>query len=209
LRRIGILGGTFDPPHAAHLALARCALEELVLDELLWVPAGQPWQKAGVSVPAHRAAMVELALQAADEPRFRLERCELERPGPSFMVDTVLALRARPEYAECEWFLLMGQDQYDRLHTWHRWADLLGLVTVAVAVRPTANAPVNIQPPAGLLGHPHRRFVLNMPPLGLSSSQIRERCARGDDVRPWVCESICRYIDHNHLYRNGQRADRS
>ncbi len=203
MRRVGVMGGTFDPPHAAHLALAQCALSELELDELLWLPAGQPWQKAGVSAATHRAAMVDRALHSAHEPRFRLERCELERDGPSFMVDTLLNLRARPAYTRCEWFLVMGQDQYQRLHTWHRWAELLDLATLAVAVRPLDATPDRLEPPPALAEHAHRLVPLHMPANRLSSSEIRARCARGDDVSPWVCGENVRYIEQNQLYRHG------
>ena len=91
--RVGLFGGTFDPPHNAHVALARAALEALQLDELRWIPAGAPWQKARAITPAaHREALVRLAI--AGERRLVLDRIELERPGPSYTIDTVRAMRA-------------------------------------------------------------------------------------------------------------------
>jgi len=132
---VGIFGGSFDPVHNAHVALARQALTELGLDELIWLPAGQPWQKRGVLAPVeHREAMVALAIQ--DEPRFTLSRIEILRRGPSFTIDTVRALRAqRPGVS---WHLVIGQDQYAGFHTWHGWEALLGLVTLAIGNRPDA-----------------------------------------------------------------------
>ena len=133
--RIGIFGGSFDPVHRAHLALATLALQSLSLDELCWVPAGQPWQKARVLTAAvHREAMLRLAI--AGEPRFTLSRCELERASASYTLDTVRSLQAaRPGV---RWTLVIGQDQYAAFHTWQGWPDLLGLVTLAVANRPGA-----------------------------------------------------------------------
>src|SRR5512141_1824995 len=121
MKRIGLLGGSFDPPHNAHVALARSAMEHLMLDELRWVPAGVQWQKQRELAPvADRQAMVTLAI--AGEPRFVLENCELWRSGPSYTIDTVLELQAAEP---ADWFLVIGQDQYANLITWHRWQQLV------------------------------------------------------------------------------------
>ena len=132
-RRVGLFGGSFDPVHNAHLALARAALAELQLDEVRWVPAGQPWQKArALTAAVHREAMLRLAL--AGEPRFVLDRTEIRRPGPSYTLDTVRELAAAQPGTE--WFLIIGHDQYAGLHTWNGWQELLARVTLAVANRP-------------------------------------------------------------------------
>ena len=193
--RIGLLGGSFDPPHLAHLALARTALQALHLDELWWLPAGQPWQKAGRALAdgTHRAAMVRLLVQ--DEPRFRLDARELDRPGPTFTVDTVRECRAeRPDAA---FFLILGQDQYGRLDTWREWPALLGEVTLAVAAR-SGQPPL---PPPALAAHPHRLEVLPLPDMPESSTALREALAQGDDVSPMVGEAVAGYIARHHLYR--------
>ena len=191
--RVAIFGGSFDPVHRAHVALARLALRELALDELCWVPAGQPWQKARELTPAvHREAMVRLAI--AGEPRFTLARCELERDGPSFTVDTVRLLQAaRPGV---RWYLVIGQDQYATLHTWHGWQDLLGLVTVAVANRP--DAPLAADPQ--VLRAPHEAVALPM--MDVSSTDIRLRIASGERIDDLVPETVARYIELHGLYRN-------
>ena len=193
--RIGLLGGSFDPPHLAHLALARTALQALHLDELWWLPAGQPWQKVGRALAdgTHRAAMVRLLVQ--DEPRFRLDARELDRPGPTFTVDTVRECRAeRPDAA---FFLILGQDQYGRLDTWREWPALLGEVTLAVAAR-SGQPPL---PPPALAAHPHRLEVLPLPDMPESSTALREALTRGDEVSPMVGQAVAGYIARHHLYR--------
>lgn len=198
-RRVGLLGGSFDPVHNAHLALAHAALQALQLDEVRWVPTGQPWQKlsAGRSVSdaVHRVAMLELAL--AGEPRFRLDRIELERSGPSYMIDTVLALHQREPGTT--WVLLIGQDQHARLHTWHRWHELLAQVELAVARRPGTTATAH----PDVLRHP--AGAVPLPLLDVSSSDIRHRVATGQDISALVPPQVARYIESHGLYRGTAR----
>lgn len=195
--KIGLFGGSFDPVHNAHVALARLALSELKLDELRWVPAGQPWQKAReLAAPQHREAMVRLAMQG--EPHFVLDRCELQRKGPSFTLDTVREMQARqPGH---EWFLILGQDQYAGLHTWRDWRELLGRVTLAIANRPgvTPQAHPDVE------RAPHE--VVALPMMDISSTAIRERIARGEGVADLVPAAVARYIDQHHLYRGTPRS---
>ena len=190
-RRIGIFGGSFDPVHDAHLALARAALETLRLDELLWVPARQPWQKArGLAPAADREAMLRLAI--AGEPRFTLSRIELEREGPGYTLDTVLALRAARPGAR--WYLLIGQDQHAGFHTWHGWQQLLGLVTLAVAGRPGAPGAVDVQ----VLRAAHEPVALPM--MEVSATEIRRRIARGLAIDDLVPAAVAGYIARHSLY---------
>jgi nicotinate-nucleotide adenylyltransferase len=195
VKKIGLYGGSFDPPHNAHLALARLARDHLALDELLIVPAGQPWQKQHrvLASPEHRAQMLRLAF--AGEPRLRLEDAELRRPGPHYTVDTLRALQAQ---VPGEWFLVLGQDQYEQLHTWRDWRTLLGMATLAVAGR-TGEGP---RPGAPMAAVPHRVVTLPLPPMALSSSDVRDRIMRGESIAGLVPPAVASYIDQNHLYRS-------
>lgn len=197
--RIGLLGGSFDPPHLAHLALARLAVQALALDELRWLPAGAPWQKAGRQLaPAeHRAAM--LALLVDGQARQWVDSHELRRSGPTYTLETVQALqaeRARDGHVPAEWFLVIGQDQYARFDTWHRWRELLPLVTLAVAGR-AGQAP---QAPPALAALPHRVVLLDLPPMAVSASEVRRLRAVGQPIDALVGPAVARYIDQHHLY---------
>jgi nicotinate-nucleotide adenylyltransferase len=193
--RIGLFGGSFDPVHNGHLAVAQSALDHLKLDEVRWVPAARPWQKADRELtPAeHRAAMARLAILA--EERFRVDESELQRDGPSYTIDTVDALYAQRPQAEV--FLVIGQDQYAHLHTWYEWRALLSRVTLAVAARDGRLG----RPAPQLLSVWHRIELLPMPEVDVSSTQVRAAVARGDDVRAMVPAPVARYIELHGLYR--------
>jgi nicotinate-nucleotide adenylyltransferase len=192
LKRIGIFGGSFDPVHLAHVALARTALEQLHLDEVRWIPAGRQWQKTrSLTAAAHRAAMVELAVEG--EPRFVVDRCELGRSGASYTYDTVRELQAAEPWAQ--WTLIIGQDQYTGLHTWLGWQKLLERVTLAVANRPG----VVLEASTEVAQVAHEAVALPM--MDISSTDIRARVAAGQRIDALVPAAVARYIDQNHLYR--------
>ncbi len=195
--RVGIFGGSFDPVHNAHVALARQALAELALDELIWLPAGQPWQKRrGLAPVADREAMVRLAIEG--EPRFTLSRIEILRSGPSYTVDTVRELRA--ERPGVSWHLVIGQDQYAGFHTWHGWEELLGLVTLAVANRAADRPDAPLRADPQVLRVPHEAVTLPM--MDVSSTDIRARLARGQGIDGLVPAPVARYIARHHLYQD-------
>ncbi len=199
--RVGIFGGSFDPVHKAHVALAQAALTELGLAQVRWIPAGQPWQKTrAITAAQHRAAMLQLAI--VDQPRFVLDRTELDRPGQSFTLDTVRALAtAQPG---TQWFLLIGEDQYANLHTWRDWQALLGLVVLAIANRPHADLNPPLAPHANVRAFTHRTVPLPM--LDISSTDIRQRAARGADISHLVPPAVARYIETHGLYRSPDRS---
>lgn len=189
--RIGLFGGTFDPVHNAHVALARLALAELALDELRWIPTGHAWHKTREVTPAeHREAMVRLAIEG--EPRFVLDRCEIERAGPSYTLDTVRELQAARPGAQ--WFLIIGQDQYAGLHTWRDWPELLARVHLAVANRP-GGVP---HPDPQVQRRPH--VAVPLPMMDISSTEIRARVAAGQSIADLVPAGVARYIDQHRLY---------
>jgi nicotinate-nucleotide adenylyltransferase len=178
---IGILGGTFDPVHNAHLAMARAALEALALERILWMPTGAPKYRAPARTAAHhRVAMLRLAIEG--EPRYAIDERELAPGHSGYTVDTLKSLGDKP-------VLLLGGDQYAKLETWHRWREVLELASIAVFARP---------------GWPQTdgraRFV-PMAPLAISASEIRARLARGEDVSAMVPAKVLDYIRQYKLYR--------
>lgn len=192
------MGGSFDPIHAAHVALGEIALSHLHLDEVRWVPVGTPWQKARQLAPAQdRVAMVRLA--TAHEPRFTVDTIEVDRAGPSYTVETFRALREQAG-PETEWFLVIGQDQYANLPTWHGWEELLQGLTLAVARRGAALP----SPAPAMRGLTYRVAELPLPALALSSSDIRARLAAGASpvsLAPgMVPQPVARYIAQHQLY---------
>lgn len=191
-QRLGVFGGSFDPVHRAHLALAQAALQSLRLARVLWIPAGQPWQKTRTMTPAvHRLAMLRLALE--DEPRFTLDDRETRREGPSYTLDTLRELHA--EEPQARLFLLIGQDQFAGFHTWRGCEQILALAELAVAARP-GGLP---SPPAAVPAHPHH--VLPLPPRDVSATALRARVAAGASIADLVPPEVARYIDHHGLYR--------
>ena len=197
--RIGLFGGTFDPPHAGHLALAECAHEQLRLDRVLFVPAGTPPHKRGqpVSSAAARVAMTRLAVRG--NPAFRVSTLEVRRRGPSLTLDTLRHLRLA--FPGARLYLLMGADSLDEFRTWHEPGAIAALATLAVARRP-GGVRAGRRPRGGA---PRARRVvwLDNPGLELSSSDIRARVRAGRSVRYLVPDAVAAYLARHRLYRIG------
>jgi nicotinate-nucleotide adenylyltransferase len=197
-RTAGLFGGSFDPPHLAHRALAEAALAQLALDELVWLPARQSPHKAG-QAPASGADRVAMLQRMTDgEPRFSIDARELERTGPSYTVDTLRALHA--EQPGTRWWLVIGQDQYARFDTWHEWREIVALAGLAVAARDG----LAVRAAPGLAGIQHALRIVEMPALPHSATTVRARAAAGLDVTALVGTPVARYIADHHLYRVAQ-----
>ena len=184
MSRIGVFGGTFDPVHVGHLAIANAALDELRLDRVYFVPARRsPLKHDGpIASPEDRLAMLNAAI--ADEARFRVSRVEVDREGPSFTVDTLESLRG-----EGELFLILGSDAYADFDRWREPERIRELATVVLAARPGApNAPAGMR-------------MLDAPLMDISSRELRARAARGRSLRYLVPEAVLRYIEEHRLYR--------
>ena len=191
--RLGIFGGTFDPPHAGHVAAARAVIDRLALDRLLLVVANDPWQKSGrrtVSPAADRYALTE-ALAAAI-PGAEASRLEIDRGGLSYSVDTAEEILAEAGGHPVELFLVIGADLVPELGSWHRHEDLQRLVTLAVVSRPTGPAPA--VPPGW------RAEWVDGPQVPVSSSQVRDLLRAGRTVDSLVPEAVIRCIRRRNLY---------
>jgi nicotinate-nucleotide adenylyltransferase len=177
----GILGGTFDPVHIAHLAIARAALEHLPLARILWLPTGSPRYRDPARTPAaHRVAMLRLAI--GGEPRYEIDERELAPGHSGYTVDTLKSLGGKP-------VLLLGADQYAKFESWHRWQEILELASIAVFARPGWSAPNG------------RVQSVAFQPIDVSASDIRARLARGEDVASLVPARVLDYIRQHRLYR--------
>ena len=196
--RLGILGGTFDPVHRGHLALARAARDELSLDEVLFLPAGQPWRKAGQKIGSneHRLAMLRRALEG--EAAFRVLRLELERPGPSYTADTLEALR--DDRPEDELFFLLGEDALMDLPNWERPQRILELAMLAVARRADTSPKALEETERRLPGLGERVIWLKMPAVAVSATEIRERVREGQPIGGLVPATVEEYIRKQGLY---------
>ena len=201
-RRIGVFGGAFDPPHMAHIALVKSAIEELQLDEVFILPTGHAWHKAhALTSPDHRLAMVRYAFEGLSQAV--VDEREIRRQGPTYTVDTLEELVA--EHPDAQLFLLIGDDQRRSLSAWRRIGDVVRLAIICAAERNADVAPWNEGQNAMHacvdLQVPIR--ALHMMPMPVSATDIRQRLASGRSVTGLVPAAVERYIHEHHLY--GQR----
>jgi nicotinate-nucleotide adenylyltransferase len=211
-RRIGLVGGTFDPPHVGHLALARAARDALALDEVRLLPTGRSWQKerAGATA-AQRLEMTRLALAGigADE-RLVVDDREVRRDGPTYTVDTLAGLRA--ELGETPILVLViGSDQLRNLATWHRWRELFDHAHVAATQRervPLADLPAEVEAELARRGRealpdaPAGSIVFfRMPAVPVSATALRAQLGRGERPDGLSAPAVLDYIETNGLYR--------
>jgi nicotinate-nucleotide adenylyltransferase len=192
---IGLLGGSFNPPHNAHIALALAARLQLNLSRVDLMPAGQPWQKIQTPLAAtsDRIAMCQAAV--ADIDGLGLELCETQRSGNTYTVDTLRHLRAA--HPQHHYSLIIGSDQASRFDTWHDWQSVLGLCRLAVVAR---NGAAPVLPPA-VRALCQSFDTLHLPALNLSSSLIRAQLAAGQSIENQVPAAVERYIVKHSLYK--------
>ncbi len=203
IQRIGLIGGTFDPIHYAHLAIAEEIYTTLDLTEMVFIPAGQPPHKPGRAITAahHRLAMLELAI--ASNPHFRLSHVEMDRPGPSYLVDTLHLLRK-------EWgtntalYFVIGWDSLEELHTWHNPMGILAQLThLVVTRRPgyTKHSEYMTSLEARLPGITQRLLVVPAPQLDISSTDLRRRVTEKRPIKYQLPETVEQYIKEHGLYQ--------
>ena len=199
--RVGILGGTFDPVHVGHLIIAEEALSRLALDQVLFIPAGQPWLKAdqALSGAEHRLKMGELAI--ASNPRLAVSRIEVDRPGPTYTVDTLEQLKRDLE-EDVQLYFILGLDTLEQFHRWEQPERIIELCELAIASRPGFQNSRILDEQLGR--YPKLGSKVNFmaaPVMDISGSSIRLRASEGRSIKYRVPEAVERYIDLQGLYR--------
>ena len=186
--RTGILGGTFDPIHIAHLHAGETALFAADLDRVLFMPAGDPWQKGAreLTPAAERLEMTRLAVEEADG--FEVDDREIDRHGPTYTIDTLLTFPSGEEL-----FLILGADAALGLPTWHRWEEVIERAGIVVVPRPGTD-------PAAVAATVPQATILEMSALDISSTSIRELAASGRPYRFLVPSEVHRFIDSKGVY---------
>ncbi len=202
MKKIGLFGGTFDPPHNGHLHIARAFADELGLDMVVFLPAGDPYHKEeSTRTPAkHRLAMTELAVAA--DSRFAVSDCDIVREGATYTFDTVQIFRQQFPAAQLWW--LLGSDSLLKLHTWKKWQTLVKQTHIAVAGRAGGNIAQAPQELQGWLGQALQNGSLKplqAPLCDISSTEIRRRLHNGESAAGLIDGRVEAYIRQHGLYR--------
>lgn len=192
--RIGIMGGTFDPIHHGHLVAASEVADLFKLDEVIFVPTGQPWQKGDVSAAEDRYLMTVIA--TASNPQFSVSRVDIDRPGPTYTIDTLSDLRKK--YLEAELFFITGADALEKILTWHEWEKAFEQATFVGVTRPgyilrDTNLPKKYQDQVELV---------QIPAMAISSTDCRARAKAGQPVWYLVPDGVVQYISKRGLYQS-------
>ena len=197
--KIGVLGGTFNPPHKGHLAIAAEVRKELALRKVIFLPAGQPYFKEAAEVlpSRHRVAMVRLAIQG--KPGFECSPLEVERPGPTYTVDTLKQLRQ--DMKDDELFFIMGCGNLEELPSWREPARIIELCRLVVVPRPGYRLPDLEALEVRIPGLSRRLIFMDKPQLSVSATDIRRRVAQGLPISQLVPGPVEGYIKENRLYR--------
>jgi nicotinate-nucleotide adenylyltransferase len=197
LKRIGIFGGSFDPPHVGHLVIAEMARRALKLDAVFLVPAYQPPHKDGSHASTARDRLAMTKLSVLGNPGLRVYDLELRRKGISYTIDTVRAFRKR--FSSSELFLIIGSDSLRQFDTWKSPAEILAEATLLVYRRPRSG-----RPNAGL--HSRNVSFIKGPSMEISSSDIRKRIQRGKSIRYLVRDNVRQFIEKRKIYSDTRQA---
>lgn len=186
MKRIGILGGTFDPPHMGHLIIAEEVRLALDLEEVWFIPSYTPPHKSNVKTkPEHRLKMIRLAIQG--NPYFKVDTIELERTGKSYTIDTIKELRKR--HSDKKFYFIIGGDMVEYLPNWYQIEELKNLVTF-VGVKRSNYSTESAFP----------IYIVDIPLIEISSTVLRKRCLEGTSVQYWLPHSVHQYIKEHQLY---------
>jgi nicotinate-nucleotide adenylyltransferase len=196
--RVGLFGGTFDPPHVGHLILASEAKSQLELSRVLWTVTPDPPHKQDQHITSleHRLAMVKLAIE--DEPSFALSDIELNRPGPHYTIDTIKLLAN--QNPEAEIVPIIGGDSLNDLPTWHQPQEILYAAHWVGVMRRPGERPNLEALERELPGISSKVHYVDAPLLEIASREIRDRAATGKPFRYYLPESVYEYIEEHHLY---------
>ena len=199
--KVGVLGGTFDPIHNGHLAIAEEVRGQLALSEVWFVPAGQPWLKTGraVSPSEQRVAMIELAI--AGKPYFKISRLEVFRPGPTYTIDTMVEIRRLLKGAAL--FFIMGWDSLASLPLWKEAPRLIEICRLVAVPRPGSPPPDLTVLEKEIPGLSRKLVMLDKPRLDISATAVRARVADGLSIDRLVPRPVAAYIRKNRLYLRG------
>jgi len=197
-RRIGIMGGTFDPIHHGHLVAASEVADRFALDEVVFVPTGQPWQKGDVKVSPAEDRYLMTVIATASNPRFHVSRVDIDRAGPTYTVDTLRDLREAYGY-EAELFFITGADALDRILSW-KDAELMFKLAHFIGVTRPGFELTDAHLPADTVS------LVEVPAMAISSTACRARVAAGKPVWYLVPDGVVQYIAKRSLYRSSDSA---
>lgn len=192
--RVGVMGGTFDPIHHGHLVAASEAAHRFGLDEVVFVPTGEPWQKAGRTISPAEDRYLMTVIATASNPRFGVSRVDIDRGGPTYTIDTLRDLRV--EYPDAELFFITGADALSSIMSWHDWDKMFQLAQFVGVTRPGYDLTEDMLP-ADIQRRVH---LLDIPAMAISSTDCRRRAAEGRPVWYLVPDGVVQYIAKYHLY---------
>jgi nicotinate-nucleotide adenylyltransferase len=192
-RKIGVMGGTFDPIHNGHLVAASEVAHRFGLDEVIFVPTGQPWQKSERAVSKAEDRYLMTVVATASNPRFSVSRVDIDRPGPTYTADTLSDLHA--EYPEAELYFITGADALSQILTWHRLEELFRLAHFVGVTRPGYTLDDDHLPDGSVT-------LVEVPAMAISSTDCRRRVQEGRPVWYLVPDGVVQYISKRKLYRS-------